>query len=100
MAGLAARSERRELNPALGGIGELKNVIFHNVLKAKGFANVVNTPGEVAGDRDGCRLSILYLHIANRDFWRVAMCSCDGGFDKAKATVDEVCTAIDQLKFL
>ena len=100
MAGLAARSERRELNPALGSVGELKNVIFHSVLKAKGFTDVVNTPGEVAGNRDGCRVSILYLHVANRDFWRVGMCVCDAGFDKAKATVDEVCNAIDQLKFL
>jgi hypothetical protein len=100
MAGLAARSERRELNPALGNIGELKNVIFNSVLKERQFTDVVNTPGEVAGNRNGCRVSILHLHIADRSFWRVVMCACDGGFDNARAMVDEVATAIDQLKFL
>jgi hypothetical protein len=99
MAGLAIRSEVRELNPAVGSIGELKNVIFHSVLKARRFTDVVNTPGEVAGNRNGCRVSILHLHIADRRFWRVVVCACDGGFDKARGTVDEVFSAIDQLKF-
>jgi hypothetical protein len=99
MAGLAFRSESRELNPAVGSIGELKNVILHSVLEARHFTDVVNTPGEVAGNRNGCRVSILYLFIANRSFWRVVMGVCDGGFDSARAMVDEVATAIDQLKF-
>jgi hypothetical protein len=34
MAGLSIRSDVRELNPALGSIGELKNVIAHSVLEA------------------------------------------------------------------
>jgi transcriptional regulator with AAA-type ATPase domain len=55
MTGLAARSERRELNEALGNIGELKNVIFHSVLEERHFTDVVNTSGEVAGNRNGCR---------------------------------------------
>ncbi|MBA2521291.1 MAG: hypothetical protein H0V24_16665 [Chloroflexia bacterium] len=100
MAGLAFRTERRELNPALGNIGELKNVIFHSVLRERGFTDVVNTPSEVAGNRNGCRVAILHLHIADRDFWRVAMCMCDGGFDPARATVDEVSDAINELAFL
>jgi hypothetical protein len=36
MAGLALRFDRRELNPALGSIGELKNVIFHLCLRNAG----------------------------------------------------------------
>jgi hypothetical protein len=100
MAGLSIRSDVRELNPALGSIGELKNVIAHSVLEARRFTEVVNTPGEVAGNRDGCRVSILHLHIGGRSFWRVVVCSCDGGFDQARATVDEVVDAINSLTFL
>jgi hypothetical protein len=100
MSGLAARSDRRELNPALGSIGELKNVIAHRVLGERGFRDVVNTETEVAGNRSGCRVSILHLHIADRSFWRVVMCMCDGGFDQARATVDEVVNEINNLRFL
>jgi hypothetical protein len=99
MAALAARSDVRELNPALGSIGELKNVFAHSVLEARRFTDVVNTPGEVAGNRNGCRVSILHRHIADRSFWRVVMCACDGGFDTARATVEEVVDAINHLTF-
>jgi threonine aldolase len=95
MAGLAAFSEVREVDRS---IGELKNVIAHSVLEANRFTNVVNTPSEVAGNRNGCRVSILHLHIAGTRFWQVVMCSCDS-FDKAKAAVDEVANAIRNLKF-
>jgi len=100
MAGLSIRNEVRELNQAIGTIGDLKNIISQSVLQTHGFTNVVNTPGEVAGNRNGCRVSILHLHIADRKFWRVGVCMCDGGFDKAKATVNEVVNAIDDLVFL
>ena len=100
MAGLAFRTDRRELNPALGSIGELKNVIRHSVLAAGGFTDVVDTPSEVAGNRNGCRVAVLHLHIGDRDFWRVVMCMCDGGFEPARATVDEVSNAINELRFL
>jgi hypothetical protein len=53
MAGLALRFDRRELNPALGSVGELKNVIAHSVLEERGFSNVVDTELEVAGNRPG-----------------------------------------------
>ncbi|MEU4477851.1 hypothetical protein AB0F68_07265 [Micromonospora sp. NPDC023966] len=99
MAGLAFRSDRRELNPALGSIGELKNVIFHSVLGERGFTNLVNTESEVAGDRPGVRVSIIHLHIGDRQFWRVIMGVSDAGFDQANASVTEVSEAIDQLKF-
>lgn len=99
MAGLAIQSERRELNPALANIGELKNVIAHSVLTERGFTDVVNTPGEVAGNRSGCRISVIHLHNADRNFWRVAACVCDGGFGEASAMVDEVATAINRLQF-
>lgn len=99
MAALSIRSDRRELNPAVASIGELKNVIANSVLKAREFTEVVNTPGEVAGNRSGCRLSVLHFHIADRQFWRVVVASGDS-FDAARTAVDEVFVAIDQLAFL
>jgi len=98
MAALSFRNEVRELNPALGSIGELKNVIAHSVLEERGFSDVVNTESEVAGNRSGCRVAIIHLHIADRSFWRVVMCVCDN-FDDARASVDEVANAINRLTF-
>jgi hypothetical protein len=96
---VAFTSDRRELNPALGSIGELKNVIQHRVLEAHRFTDVVHTESEVAGNRDGCRLFVLHLPIVDRSFWRVVVCGCDGN-GPAGATVDEVWRAIDELHFL
>ena len=100
MAGLAMRSERRELNPAVGSVGELKNVIFHSVFEAHGFTDAVNTEGEVAGNKPGIRVSVVYLFIGGREFWRVVAGVADAGFPAAKASVDEVADAIDGLAFL
>jgi hypothetical protein len=100
MAGLFLRTERRELNPALGSVGELKNVIAHNVFEARGFTDVVNTQSEVAGNRPGIRVSVIYLFIGDRNFWRVVACVADAGFPAAQAAGDEVANAIDQLAFL
>jgi hypothetical protein len=100
MAGLAFRFDRRELNPALGSIGELKNVIFHSVLEDRGFTDLVHTESEVAGNRHGVRVCILHLHIADRHFWRVVLGVSDAGFDPANAAVNEVFEAIDRLSFL
>jgi hypothetical protein len=99
VAGLFLRTERRELNPNLGGVGELKNVIANNVLKQRGFTDVVDSEGEVAGNRPGIRVSIIHLFIADRDFWRVIAVVADAGFPAAKATGDEVATAINRLAF-
>ena len=98
MAALSFRNEVRELNPALGSIGELKNVIAHSVLEERGFSEVVNTQSEVAGNRGGCRVSIIHLHIADRNFWRVIMCVCDD-FATASGAVNEVADAINGLSF-
>jgi hypothetical protein len=94
MAGLSIRTDPYELG--FDSIGELKNVVAHSVLEAHRFTNVVNTPAEVAGDRNGCRLSVQYLHIAERSFWRVVTCACDS-FENARAAVDEVVDAINDL---
>jgi hypothetical protein len=99
MAALSFQFDRRELNPSLGSIGELKNVILHSVLEARGFTDAVDTESEVAGNRAGVRVSILHLHIADRDFWRVVMGVADD-FESARAAVAEVSQAINELKFL
>ena len=44
-----------------------------NTLKQDGFTDVVNTQSEVAANRGGVRVSILHLHIADRNFWQVFM---------------------------
>jgi hypothetical protein len=98
MAFLSFRADRRELSLGFANIGELKVIIANDVLKKRRFTDVVNTGSEVAGNRDGCRLSIIHLHIQERFFHRVVMCACDASFDKAKATGDEVVTAIDSLQ--
>ena len=100
MAGLFLRTERRELNPSLGSVGELKNVIEHSVFRGRGFTDVVNTQSEVAGNRPGVRVSVIYLFIGDRSFWRVVSCVADAGFSAAQVAGDEVATAIDQLAFL
>jgi hypothetical protein len=100
MAGLFLRTERRELNDALGSVGELKNVIAHSVFEARGFTDVANTESEVAGNRPGIRVSVIYLFIGDRNFWRVVSCVADAGFPTAQAAGDEVANAIDQLAFL
>ena len=101
MAGLAMRSERRELNPNVGSIGELKNVILHSVFEAHGFTDLVNNQGEVAGNKPGgIRVSVVYLFIGGREFWRVVAGIADAGFPTASASVNEVADAIDRLAFL
>jgi hypothetical protein len=100
MAGLAFRFARRELNPNVGSIGELKNVIASRVFRDHGFTNVVNTESDVAGDRPGCRAFVLHLPVTNREFWRVVVATHDSGFDPARSTVNEVFDAIENLKFL
>jgi hypothetical protein len=100
MAALALRFDRRELNPAVGSLGELKNVIAHSVFTERGFTDVVHTESEVAGNRPGVRVSVLHLPIADRQFWRVVAGVSDGDFDQANGSVNEVFDAIDQLKFL
>ena len=98
MASLFANSQRKELNPALGSVGELKNVIA-NELKKNGFTDVIDNQAEVAGNRTGVRLSVLYLPIDGRNFWQVVMAGGDAG-DVTLASVNQVVNIIHNLKFL
>jgi hypothetical protein len=64
MAALFCNTRDMELSEALGSVGELKNVIA-NELRSSGFTDVVNTQGEVAGNKNGMRLSVLHLQTVN-----------------------------------
>ena len=98
MAALFANSQSKELNPALGSVAELKNVIA-NELKRNGFTDVINNPSEVAADRNGVRLSVLHLPIDGRTFWQVVMAGGDTS-DATLGAVNQVVDIIKNLKFL
>ena len=98
MASLFANSQRKELNPTLGSVGELKNVIAGE-LKKHAFTDVINNQSEVAGNRNGVRLSVLHLPIDGRTFWQVVMAGGDTG-NVTLAAVNEVVAIIKKLKFL
>ena len=69
-----------------------------NTLKQDGFTDVVNTQSEVAANRGGVRVSILHLHIADRNFWQVFMASGDTA--ATQSTLNEVVNKVENLKFL
>jgi hypothetical protein len=99
MAALFANTRRMDLSEALGSVGELKGVIA-NELQQSGFTDVVNTQGEVAGNRGGgVRLSVLHLPIAGRSFWQIVMAGGDAA-DVTQGAVNEVVNRIQHLHFL
>src|SRR5262245_36310686 len=98
MAALFFNFRRMDLSVALANVGELKNVIFHE-LERIGFTDVVNTPSEVAGNRNGVRVSILHLHIGGQSFWQVFMAGGDA-VGVTQQTLNEVVNKVEQLVFL
>ena len=98
MAALWWHSEVRVVSEALAGIGELKFVVSHS-LRDKGFSDVRINDLEVAGGKSGCWMSLAHLHIADRRYWEVVMCSGDTA-QASKATVDEVVAMLRALRFL
>jgi hypothetical protein len=98
MAALFANSQSKELNPALGSVAELKNVIANELTK-NGFTDVIDNQSEVAGNRSGVRLSVLHLPIDGRRFWQVVMAGGDTT-DATLGAVNQVVDIIQKLKFL
>ncbi len=98
MAALFANTRQMVLSEALANVGELKGVIA-DMLRNSGFTDVVNTPGEVAGNRSNVRLSVLHLFIGGRSFYEIVMAGGDTG-DVTLGTVNEVVNKIANLKFL
>jgi hypothetical protein len=98
MAALFCNTRRMELSEALGGVGELKGVIAAELQKS-GFTEVVDTEGEVAGNRHGVRLSVLHLHIGDRSFFQQVMAAGDD-VNTTLTAVNEVVAKVKGLKFL
>src|SRR5271170_5162836 len=98
MAALFFNDRQMGLSAALADIGELKNVIF-NELKGIGFTDVVNTPSEVAGNRNGVRVSILHLPIGGSNFWQVFMAGGDT-VAVTQQTLNDVVNKVEHLTFL
>ena len=99
MAALFFNFRSMELNPALGSVGELKNVIANTLREDMHFTDVVDTESEVAGNRSGVRISILHLFIGGRSFWQVVMGGGDAG-NVTQGAVNEVMDKIKALHFL
>lgn len=76
MAVLFCNTRRMTLSEALGSAGELKGIIANQMVE-DGFADVVNNQSEVAGNRNGMRLSVLHLFIGGRDFFQQVMAAGD-----------------------
>jgi hypothetical protein len=97
MAFLFFNTHSMSVSEALSGIGEYKGVVV-NTLKQDGFTDVINTSSEIAGDRNGVRVSIQHLQIADRKFWQVFMAGGDG--NNTQTTLNEVVQKVENLKFL
>ena len=98
MASLFCNTRQMVLSEALGSIGELKNVIANELTKS-GFTDVINDQAEVAGNRNGMRLSVLHLLIGNRNFYQQVMAAGDDG-NATLGLVNEVVVKIQNLHFL
>lgn len=98
MAALFFNFREIELSEALGSVGELKGAIA-NTLQESGFTDVVHTESEVAGNRNGVRVSILHLFVGGRSFWQVFMAGGDDG-TVTLATLNEVVDKVHKLVFL
>lgn len=75
-------------------------MILQSVFEARRFTDSQNTQAEVAGNRDGSRVSVIYLFIGDLNFWRVVAVGSAGDFNAARTIGDEVADAIDNLHFL
>jgi hypothetical protein len=95
---LFANTRQMDLPETMDAISQLK-VVIANELRLAGLTDVVNTPGEVAGNRAGVRLSVLHLPIAGRSFWQIVMAGGDA-VDPTRQAVDDVVQRIRNLHFL
>lgn len=91
-------SEIRTLSSATENIGEIK-MSAADILRKKGFSDVVHNRQEVAGNKGGCRVSIAHFHRTGREFWEVVMCTCETA-EQARGMVNDIVTTLRRLKFL
>lgn len=97
MAFLWWNSSIREISDALSGVSELKGVI-ETKLKQLGFRDVARSDLDVAGNKDGIRVSIGHFHIEGFRYWEIVMAAGDN--EATKAANNEVVAMLKNLKFL
>jgi hypothetical protein len=96
MAFLSFNAQNFELSAALSNIGDLKLSVADG-LRGQGFTDVVNTPGEVAGNHaGGVRLSVSYLPTGGRSFLQVVAAGGDTA-DGTRLTIDAALNVIRNL---
>lgn len=76
---------------------DLKRAIA-NEFRKNGFTDVVLTASEVAGNKGGCRVSIIHLHITGSQYWQVVMCSCPTA-NQARGMLNQTLAILRSIKF-
>ena len=96
MAALFWNNHRRDL----GGrpLTEVK-IVIAGKLQQLGFSDIRRNDLEVAGNKNGCVLSIGHFQAAPDAFWEVTMCSGPDG-QTTQRTRDEVVGALANLGFI
>lgn len=97
MAFLFCNTRRMTLSEELANAAELKGIIANQMVD-DGFEDVVNNQSEVAGNRDGMRLSVLHLFIGDRDFFQQVMAAGDQA-DATQELVNQQRARIEALHF-
>ena len=97
MAVLFCNTRRMTLSEELANAAELKGIIANQMVD-DGFEDVVNNQSEVAGNRDGMRLSVLHLFIGDRDFFQQVMAAGDQA-DATQELVNQQRARIEALHF-
>jgi hypothetical protein len=98
MAFLFATNRQFELNNKFQDIGRLKQSIFSLLASTGTLDNLVNAPGEVAGNRNGVRVSVVHLPMSGRRFHEVVMAGGDTQ-DQTAGRMEEVAEKIKRFDF-
>jgi hypothetical protein len=85
------------LSEELSNAAELKGIIA-NEMEQGGFTDVINNESEVAGNRNGIRLSVLHLFIGGRSFFQQVMAAGDDA-DATLGLVNDMRSTIESLHF-
>lgn len=97
MAALFCNTRRMVLSEELSNAAELKGIIA-NEMEQGGFTDVINNESEVAGNRNGIRLSVLHLFIGGRSFFQQVMAAGDDA-DATLGLVNDMRSTIESLHF-
>ena len=99
MSALFWNNQRRTVGGENGpnSLSDLK-IVIAGKLKQQGFTDIRRNDLEVAGNKNGCVLSIGHFRAAPGEFWEVVMC---GGTDgpTTQRTVNETVAMLAGLKF-